>query len=454
MTHARPVSRGGDEKASVIMQNNDDSKDGEKPLTAPLSRRSFVAAGSAGLATVALRGIASAQTPAPASDPPPAEKAAETVIPQYRPPVSDPGPINATLLKMNPSANNPPPTDHGDTGPIWYSFNLSHRREQPGGWTHQVTERSLPTSTDIAGVDMRLNTGAYRELHWHTAAEWSFMLYGNARISVLNPDGTVFLKDVSRGDLWYFPAGYPHSIQGLEPDGCEFLLIFDQGEFSEEDTFLLSDWVRHTPPDVLAKNMNLSPASVAKFPNHDLYIFPGKVPPSLATDKESVGGPAALSPTSFSFNMMGMKPAFSGPGGSAIVVDSRSFPVSKTVASALVTVHPGAMRELHWHPNASEWQFYISGQARMTVFITPSQARTMDYHEGDVGFVPLMAGHYIENTGNTDLVYLEIFRAPEFIDFSLNNWLRHLPPEMVSAHLNISADAIRRIPSQKNAVLI
>jgi oxalate decarboxylase/phosphoglucose isomerase-like protein (cupin superfamily) len=69
-------------------------------------------------------------------------------------------------------------------------------------------------------------------LHWHTADEWAIMLAGNARASVLNPDGTIFLDDVAKSDLWYFPAGYPHSIQGLGPDGCEFLLVFDEGMFS------------------------------------------------------------------------------------------------------------------------------------------------------------------------------------------------------------------------------
>jgi len=82
------------------------------------------------------------------------------------------------------------------------------------------------------------------------------------------------------------------------------------------------------------------------------------------------------------------------------------------------------MRELHWHPNASEWQFYIAGKARMTVFMPVGNARTMDYNANDVGFVPAVSGHYIENTGDTDLVFLEMFAADEFQDVSLNNWLR------------------------------
>jgi oxalate decarboxylase len=111
------------------------------------------------------------------------------------------------------------------------------------------------------------------------------------------------------------------------------------------------------------------------------------------------------------------------------------------------------MRELHWHPNASEWQFYIAGKARMTVFLPVGNARTMDFNANDVGFVPPVAGHYIENTGDTDLVFLEMFAAQEFQDFSLNNWLRHLPIELVTAHLNLDRSTIENIPSYRSEVV-
>src|SRR5437879_12458488 len=86
--------------------------------------------------------------------------------------------------------------------------------------------------------------------------------------------------------------------------------------------------------------------------------------------------------------------------GEVRIVDSRKFLASKNIAAALVTVKPGSLRELHWHPNASEWQYYISGKGRMTVCATAG-AHTMDVSANDVGFVPSVAGHYVENTGKT-----------------------------------------------------
>jgi oxalate decarboxylase len=169
------------------------------------------------------------------------------------------------------------------------SFDLAPKRIQAGGWTHQVTQRELPTSKDIAGVNMRLTAGSFRELHWHTANEWAIMLTGKARVSVMQPDGKMFIDDVGAGDLWYFPAGYPHSIQGLEGDGCEFLLVFDEGSFSEDDTFLLSEFLAHTPPDTIQKNMGWTRHTFDQLPPSELYIFEAPLPGRLEEDKRFLG---------------------------------------------------------------------------------------------------------------------------------------------------------------------
>jgi oxalate decarboxylase len=419
-----------------------DQMERPRPGVEAVSRRNFLGVGSAALATAAFAGLTVH-----------AQESSGTQKAEGDSSSSNPGQENKALLDENPNSNMPPATDHGDIGPIWYSFDLVHKRVQEGGWTHQVTQRELPSSKDIAGVNMRLTAGSFRELHWHTADEWAFMLYGNARVTVLNPDGTIFIDDVSKGDLWFFPAGFPHSIQGLGPDGCEFLLVFDEGMFSEDNTFLLSEWMAHTPPEVLSKNSGLDAGDIAKLPKDELYIFPAEMPRSLVQDRAAAGGAGAASTISYTFKMEAMAPTKKTKGGEVRVVDSHNFPVSKSIAAGLVTIKPGGMRELHWHPNASEWQFYLAGKGRMTVFMPPGRARTMDFNANDVGFVPAVAGHYIENTGDTDLVFLELFKADTFQDFSLNNWLRRLPPEIVTAHLHLDTAAIRKIPAEKQEVI-
>ncbi len=366
--------------------------------------------------------------------------------------MSDPGQENKALLAENPSSNNPPPTDHGDIVPIWYSFDLTKKRVEEGGWTHEVTERVLPSSKDIAGVNMRLTAGSYRELHWHTADECAYVLYGTARVTVMKPDGTMFIGDVSAGNIWLFPAGFPHSIQGLEPDGTEFLLVFNQGGFSEDGTFLISEWMKHTPHEVLAKNLGLDVSVADLLPKESLYIFPGTAPGPLQADLSETGA-KAMAPGNFIFEATSMTPTVKNKAGEAKVIDSRIFPVSTKIAAAIVTVKPGGMRELHWHPNASEWQFYIAGKARMTVFFPVSNARTMDFNSNDVGFIPSNAPHYVENSGDTDLVFLEMFAANEFMDVSLSQWIKQLPTRMVTEHLNFSKELIEKIPAGKRVIV-
>ena len=112
---------------------------------------------------------------------------------------SNPGPRNTDVTRLSPNSDNPPATDHGSVGTLWHSFDLTHRRIQKGGWTHQVTEREIPLSKEIAGVNMRIVGGAFREAHWHVADEWAYMLTGKARITLFGADGSMFVDDVQAG---------------------------------------------------------------------------------------------------------------------------------------------------------------------------------------------------------------------------------------------------------------
>jgi oxalate decarboxylase len=409
---------------------------------AHVTRRNFLGVGSTALATLALTSVQTA-----------AQQPAGTTRAESDHSSSDHGPENRPLAALNPNTNMPPPTDHGDIGPVWYSFDLARKRVEEGGWTHQVTQRELPPSNQLAGVNMRLTAGSFRELHWHTADEWAYMEYGNARVSVMNPDGTMFIDDVSEGDLWFFPAGFPHSIQGLGPDGCQFLLVFNEGMFSEDNTFLLSEFVAHVPPEVLSKNSRLSLSDMAKLPTKQLYIFSADLPASLAADREAIGGRRVAAPQQYTFKTSAMTPTVRNLGGEVRIIDSSNFPVNTSIAAGVVRLKPGALRELHWHPNSSEWQFWLAGSGRMTIIMSEGKARTMDFKANDVGFVPAVAGHYVENTGDTDVVFLEMFRASHFVDFSLNNWIGRMPPEMATAHLRLDASILKKIPTEKNSII-
>jgi oxalate decarboxylase len=300
---------------------------------------------------------------------------------------------------------------------------------------------------------MRLTAGGIRELHWHTAAEWALMLYGNARITGLDADGKSFVADVTKGDLWYFPTGIPHSIQGLNPDGCEFLLVFDDGNFSEYETVLLTDWMAHTPHDILSKNFGVSEQAMEKMPRREKFIFQAAVPGPLSADQKATAGSLGMSPQDFAFRTTQQAVSKRTKGGEVRIVDSSTFKISTTIAAAIVTVHPGGIRELHWHPNADEWQYFISGTGRMTVFATGGRARTMDFQAGDVGYIQKTLPHYVQNTGDTDLKFLEMFKSSSYQDLALSEWLTHTPPELVMAHLGIDKATLDAMPKEEVVVM-
>ena len=362
------------------------------------------------------------------------------------------GPRNVPVESENPSLLASPRTDSGSVPNLKFPFAASRNRILTGGWAREVTTRELPVAKEIAGVNMRLKPGGIREMHWHKEAEWAYMIAGTARITAVDAEGRNFIDDVGVGDLWYFPPGIPHSIQGLE-DGCEFLLVFDDGGFSENETFLISDWFAHTPLDVLAKNFGVPESAFSQLPvdyEHDRYVFNGKVPPRLELD--AVASPNGSVPQTFSHRMLAQEPIKTA-GGQVRITDSTNFPISTTIAAALVEVEPGGLRELHWHPNTDEWQYYLSGQGRMTVFASSSKARTVDYQAGDVGYVPFAMGHYVENTGDETLVFLEMFRSDRFADISLNQWMALTPPELVQAHLNLDEATMAALSKDKPIIV-
>jgi oxalate decarboxylase len=363
--------------------------------------------------------------------------------------LTDPGPQNPALAGQFPAAQSPPPTDVGELPQFWASFNNSSKRIQNGGWARQVTQADFPFSDTISGVNMRLSVGGIRELHWHLAAEWAYMTYGKCRISVRDDKGHGYVADVNEGDLWYFPPGFPHSLQGLGPDGCEFILCFDDGKASEFNTTLVTDWFAHTPSEILSQNFSLPVKAFSKIPLHNLWIFQGQLPPELSTDKKAMEQPGDLPPYPFTFSLGSSARVIQSKAGEIRIADSENFVVSKTIAAGLIRLRPGAMREMHWHPNADEWQYWSKGTTQMTVFETGPRAITLNFTPGDIGYVKRNNGHYIKNTGDTDAQFLAVFRSSYYPEISLSSWLTKVPPEMVAQTLNMDEATIAKFPKDR-----
>jgi len=314
-----------------------------------------------------------------------------------------------------------------------------------GGWLRAATVDQFPVSQKLAGALMQLVPGGLRELHWHSnAAEWAYVIKGQCRVTTIDPQNRSEVVDFGAGDVWYFPRGHGHSIQGIGHEDCLFILVFDNGYFSEFGTFSISDWLGHVPPEVLQKSLGVPAQRFADFPKREVFIAKGTVPPPLSPNRAG-----SLDATSLThrYRLLDQKPE-DYPGGTNRLVSQREFPISTTMTGAHMRLKPGAIRELHWHPNADEWQYYLSGRASMSVFGSHGRVRTDQFGAGDVGYVPQGYGHYIENIGNEDLDVVVVFNNGTYESISLSAWLATNPPALLATNFGVPESIFAGFPTR------
>ena len=308
----------------------------------------------------------------------------------------------------------------------------------------EATVEQLPISKGIAGVSMKLEPGAMRELHWHaTAAEWAFVIEGRTRTTVIDPQGNAETNDFGPGDVWYFPRGHGHMLECLGDRPTHFILIFDNGYFSEFGTFSISDWIGHTPKALLAKNFGVPESAFGGFPRDEVYFARGAVPPQ----EQSIPLQGRkLPPQTHKFELLEQAPHALYKGGREWRVDASRFPISKTITGVVLDLDPGALRELHWHPNADEWQYVIEGRVSVTMFGSHGRYRTETLEKGDVGYIPQGYGHSIENVGDTSCRVLIGFNSGVYEAIDLSQWIAGNPPDVLATNFGKPASLFEKFP--------
>ncbi len=332
------------------------------------------------------------------------------------------------------------------------SFKYSLEKKQPrvgnGGITRGASVIDFPASQNIAGVSMRLDPGSMRELHWHAnAAEWAYVVKGQMRTTVIDPAGNTYIDLFSPGDVWYFPRGYGHVLQCVGNEQCHFILIFDNGNFSEDHTFSVTDFVSSVPPAIAAQNLGLTMEEVAKLPQKEMYFANAQVPSVHSGIGSPFSQPSLTSPHRYPLGAQ--QPRIVPGGGIQRLVSALEFPVSKTITGTVFEIEPGGLRELHWHPNADEWQYYIQGKAEMGVFLAGRLFIKDDFEAGDVGYCPMGAGHYIKNIGDELLIVLIGFNSPLYEAIDISGWLSGNPKDILEGNFQTTAAIIDQFPKRE-----
>jgi oxalate decarboxylase len=305
-----------------------------------------------------------------------------------------------------------------------FALDASVPKVTSGGWAKEATVRQFPISRGIAGVHMFLDAGASRELHWHAnAAEWAFVIDGNCQTVGLEPLGASEINNFGPGDLWFFPKGHGHSIQTIGDKPCHFVLSFDDGGFSEHATFSITDWINVTPKEVLALNFALPKDVFDAFPPGEVYIQAGKVLPA----SEALEAPWPKDST-HKFALLHDQRAVRDFDGSKFrLATADEWPASKTMSGGLMTIKPGAQRNLHWNVNANEWHYYLGGKGQVVLFGSGGRSKVAEFKPGDVAYIPMGFGHAIRNVGDEDLEIIQTWDNGKFEEIDLDEWVRASP---------------------------
>ncbi|MGX4772747.1 cupin domain-containing protein [Bradyrhizobium guangdongense] len=332
------------------------------------------------------------------------------------------------------------PRKSGD--PVVFTASLDKRpiKATSGGWAREVTARTLPLATGIAGAHLFVNAGGAREMHWHNSAEWAYVVDGHCQVTVVDPEGQLEVVNLAPGDLWFFPRGHSHAIQTLGSSPCHAILAFDDGLYSEHGTFGISDWMSRYDAPTLSQALGVSTETFSPNPKAETYIMQGEV---LALDGPQAKVARALDrDRTHRFPLMAQKPRVSTAGGQLYVASAKEFPVSSTMTGTVLKLKPGAMHEPHWHTNANEWHYVLKGRTRVTLFAFDKRVAVADLAAGECAYIPANCGHSIQNIDKDDAEMVGVLDSGTYHESSLGDWLAKAPRHLLANNFGVAEAAV------------
>ncbi|MGX4805758.1 cupin domain-containing protein [Bradyrhizobium guangdongense] len=332
------------------------------------------------------------------------------------------------------------PRKSGDPVVFTASLDKGPIKATSGGWAREVTARTLPLATGIAGAHLFVNAGGAREMHWHNSAEWAYVVDGHCQVTVVDPEGQLEVVNLAPGDLWFFPRGHSHAIQTLGSSPCHAILAFDDGLYSEHGTFGISDWMSRYDAPTLSQALGVSTETFSPNPKAETYIMQGEV---LALDGPQAKVARALDrDRTHRFPLMAQKPRVSTAGGQLYVASAKEFPVSSTMTGTVLKLKPGAMHEPHWHTNANEWHYVLKGRTRVTLFAFDKRVAIADLAAGECAYIPANCGHSIQNIDKDDAEMVGVLDSGTYHESSLGDWLAKAPRHLLANNFGVAEAAV------------
>lgn len=162
-------------------------------------------------------------------------------------------------------------------------------------------------------------------------------------------------------------------------------------------------------------------------------------------------GTTEAAPKDFSIDLLAQTKSVEADGCWLKEANFRNFPVSTAISGGVISLAPGALRELHWHAQAAEWAYVIAGRCRVTIIDPLGRFQTVDFAPGDIWYFPRGFGHSIQCVGEADCILLLAFDSgtySEYGTFSLTDWVATIPRHILSSTFGVSPSVFDGFPQK------
>lgn len=340
----------------------------------------------------------------------------------------------------------PFPGVSGGLPPFVYALESSAPTRYTAGTLRWATKTQVPPLQGASFASEHLGAGGLRELHWHlNAHELSYCLAGQGRIGIFAPDGTSETLDIRPGSITFVPNGYTHYIQNTSSDDLHLLIAFTH---EQPETTDLSQALPGIPTPLLAQTFGVSANGfpfLATRGNRVLVSMPEHVP------DEPAGTPAAAAPSAYSINAEQL-PVVTLAGGTLQPLSDQQIPRLQGITVFPLVAVPHGLREPHWHPNASELNYCVSGHAQIGLVAPDGNLQTFTVGTGDIAFLPQNWFHYIASVSDEPLEFLIFFLTaePRVETINLSQTFDHVPAGVLAASFDSDPARFAALPKRGN----
>ena len=341
--------------------------------------------------------------------------------------------------------NNQPPPAPGEAPPDFLGFDLgaSTPRVFPAGQIRLLTQSQMPALDGLALFEVEFEQGGLGELHWHANAhEMGLQIAGEGEVGILAPDGTGTITPIAPGSVTYIPHGYFHFFRNVGDGPMHRIAAFTN---AAPETYLLSATLPPVPQTWLAATFGLAAADFPYLPERGTQFIvnvPGPSPTPLAPEPNPYT----------TFQATDMEPA-TYAGGTIRQISANEIPTLEAMTASFLEIEAHGLREPHWHTNAREIDYCLSGQAEYGIVAPDGSHQSFVLGAGGAAFIPANWFHYIANVGDEPLEILAFFDdpAPDHID--LSRGFGFFPPEVIAASFGLDPELISALPNEGDGVI-